>query len=306
MNKKLVVILLFAVVIVGSLFSFYGTNMLFSDICNLYAGFHDAAIIGTLPMIMLFSEFMLAIIYLARLIKFPAYKKAMTVRFFKTIAGMCVVGFIFSILTGIIVYKSFFKLYPFPFYPLVMCIANVLLGATAVYAAVLTNKRMEPDAEKRKHTSSFLYTLYTFLLGIFLWLATDRLGAFLYFPTYIQWRMIGVLWPNICAFPFLMSMLAQSFLYCFDFYNRCPKKGIIYAAFNFVFGVGLSIAGLAIYNKNSAAVAALSLPMGLERCATSNITSYVILIVMIVLGFSGVSSAVVFYQESKKKETEEK
>jgi len=299
MSKKTLVILLIAVVLVGSIFDFYGTNLLFSDIGNLYAGFKDNYIFSTIPMMMIFSQFILGVIYLSRMIVRPQYKKAMTKKFLITLAAMSLVGLVFSIISGISVYHSFTKPYPFPLYCLVMTIVNVVFIASAIYALILVKKRMSEDVEKRKF--NILYVIYTFIASILLWISLDRFGAFLYLPSYIQWSTFDLSWPFIFGLPILLSMMVQSFLYAFDFYNTHPKYGVMYAVFNLLVGFILGFINIKLYYRNSSLIAAISLPMGLERLSTSNSTTKVLFILVCTMGLIGLGYSIYFLIKSKKK-----
>ena len=53
MKKKLAIILLSSIGVIGSFIAFYSFNMLFSDLSNMFYGTHDAYIIASIPLFMI-------------------------------------------------------------------------------------------------------------------------------------------------------------------------------------------------------------------------------------------------------------
>ena len=149
LSKKAASIILIVLIVVGAIFTFYSANLLFSDLANMFPGIKDANIVTSFPLCMVMNQFILAIIYFARYIRHPEYVKSMTKKYLIIFMAFSVVGIITSIMSGVMIYHSFFKPYPIPAYCFTMILINIVLIAAAVYFYILTVKRMPEDKEKR-------------------------------------------------------------------------------------------------------------------------------------------------------------
>lgn len=298
MSKKTASILLIIVAIVGSIFTFYGSNLLFSDVANIGMGYKDNNFITSFPFIMLFCQFILAEIYLSRYIRRPQYVKRMTKRYLIIFICFSVVAIVFAILSGVCIYHSFVKPYPIPAYCLLMVIVNVIFIATAVYAYILVSKRMKDDTEKRKF--NIFYDLYTFFTVLMVYFAFERFGGFLYSPFFLQWRLFYMLWPFLITLIVPMSMMVQSFLYIYKPYKEKPLIGLIYAIVNLVLGIGANVATIIIGYYDSRLVASVSPCMALERLDCSTVDIKLIVVVTAVVGLFTLQYAIRMYIKSVK------
>lgn len=298
MSKKTASILLIIVTVVGSLFTYYGSNFLFSDVANMVPGLKDANIITTFPMFMIACEFMLGAIYLARYIRRPQYVKAMTKKYLIIFASFSFVGFVTSILSGAMIYHSFTKSSPFFAYPLFMMIGHAALLGVAIYFYIYVSKNMKEDETKKPF--SVLYILYNIVNSLMIYFTFERFGALLISPFWIQWRTLFLTWPFILSIAVPMSMIVQTFLYHYDFYKKKPLVGLIYAIVNFVLGIGLNVAARVIGYYDSRAISAISPAMAIERLDCSTIITKLTFGIMIVAGAITITNAVLFYMKSKK------
>ena len=303
MSKKLASILLIIVTVIGSLFVYYASNFLFSDVGNMVPGIKDANIITTFPIFMFSLQFILGAIYLARYIRVPQYLKARTKKFLIISASFSFVGLVTSILSGVIVYHGFFKIAPFFGYPFFMALFSAILIATAVYFYIYASKNMKEDAEKKKKSVTFV--LFNIANSLMLYFAFERFGAFLTFPFWIQWRTLYLTWPFVLSIVVPMSMLVQTFLYQYDSYKNKPLVGLIYACVNFVLGIGLNIANRLIGYYDSRAISAISPAMSIERLDCSTIITKITFVVLTLVGILTIAHALVHFLRCKKAQSQD-
>lgn len=301
MSKKFASILLIIVTTVGSFFTFYGANLLFSDVGNMGMGIKDPNIISSFPMIMIFCQFILGEIYLVRYIKRPQYVKAMSKKYLIIFACFSLVGLITAIVSGIIIYHSFFKPFPIPAYCFVMIVTHTLFIAAAIYFYILVNKRMKDDEEKREF--SVLYVLKTIGFSLFVFFAFERFGAFLYSPFFIEWRTFYLSWPFIITLLVPMSMFIQCFLNNYAKYREKPLCGLFFAIINMVLGISCNVAVMIIGYSDSRLVSAISPAMALERLQCSRIDIVIITVLTVIVGAYALQYSLRMYLKSKKNGT---
>lgn len=298
MSKKLALIVLAVVVVIGSLFTYYGSNFLFSDVANMVPGIKDANIITTFPMFMVACEFMLGAIYLVRYIRRSQYVKSMTKKYLIIFMCFSFVGFVTSILSGTMIYHSFVKSAPFIAYPLVMAIVHAILIGVAIYFYIYVSKNMKEDETKRKF--SIVYVLYNIANSLFVYFVMERFGAFLMFPFWIQWRTIYLTWPFIISLIVPVAMVIQTLLYSFDSYKKKPLFGLVFAIANFVIGLATNIAARTIGYYDSRAISAISPAMAIERLDCSTIITKITFAIIIIVGGITIAHAAVHYIKCKK------
>ena len=297
MSKKTAGIILIILIVVGSIFTFFTANLLFSDLANIFPGYKDNNFITSLPLCMTMNQFILAIIYVARYIRHPEYVKSMTKKYLIIFMAFSVVGIITSILSGVMIYHSFFKPYPIPAYSFTMILVNVIFIAAAIYFFILTIKRMPEDKEKRPF--SLKHVFHTMGISFMVFFSLERFGACLYFPFYIQWRTIYLSWPFVFTLLAPLSMLIQSYLYIYPKYNKKPLAGLIFAIVNIGVALAAHLAICITGYFNSKLLSAISPAMAIDRLDCSTKSLILILVVTFGIGILGLVYAIKTYLKSK-------
>ena len=302
MSKKVASILLIVVSILTGIFTFFGANLLWSDVANMGMGVKDANIITSFPLVFTFCQFILGVIYLARYIARPQYVKAMTKKYLIIFASFSLLGIVTSIMSGVMIYHSFVKPYPIPAYCLTMIIVNVIFIAAAVYFYIFADKNMKEDETKRKF--SIVYVLYTIAISGLAFFAFERFGAFLYFPFFIEWRLIYLTWPFAITLLVPISVFVQFFLYNYSKYKEKPLTGVIFAIINLVLGVASNVAMGIIEYYDSRAVSNVSPAMAIGRLDCSTISFKLICGLTLIMTLAALAYSIVVYVKSKKKVNE--
>ncbi len=188
MNKKFAIISLIIVALLGSLLTFYASNLFFSDVANFGAGFANVTLFATLPAMLLGAIFIAAPLYIIRFYKRANSRKVLTRNYLLIAIALAAFGMIFAILAGIINYRGNFVSYPFPGYLIIMIVLDVLIIVGSAVCLLKFVPKMADDTEKFK--VNFLHVLHTIGLYLLIALAFNRFGAFLLMPVYAQFSTL--------------------------------------------------------------------------------------------------------------------
>ena len=131
MSKKFVIISLIITAIIGSLVTFYASNLFFSDVSNFGAGFMNTTLFVTLPML-LFGAMLIALpLFVIRFYQRPNSRKVLCRNYLFIAIALAAFGAIFAVLGGVLNMHSFVKPYPFPGYLIIMLVLHALIIAGA-------------------------------------------------------------------------------------------------------------------------------------------------------------------------------
>ena len=203
MSKKFAIISLIIVALLGSLLTFYASNLFFSDVANFGAGFANVTLFATLPAMLLGAIFIAAPLYIIRLYKRPNNKKALSKLYLIIACVLSCLGLIFSVLAGLINYRGNFVSYPFPGYLIIMMVLFIAIIGCSAFAFFKYVKAKPEDEEKFK--GGFLHVLHTIGLYLLIALAFNRFGAFLLMPVYAQF---STLYKTFVYYLFLLIPMA--------------------------------------------------------------------------------------------------
>ena len=163
MNKKFVIISLAILAVIGSIWTFYASNMFFGDVSNFGAGFMKTTLFATLPGLFLGALFVTACLFIVRFYLRPNSRKLLCRNYLFIAIALGAFGLIFSVLAGIL-YGFFTKPYPFPGYVIIMLILNILVIAGSAVVLFKIVLKMPEDTEKYKVTVKHVFHT----LGLFL------------------------------------------------------------------------------------------------------------------------------------------
>ena len=299
-SNKTAYIILIILVVVGSLFTFYTANLLFSDLANIFPGYKDNNFITSLPLCMTMNQFILAILYVARYIRRPEYVKSMTKKYLIIFMAFSLVGIITSIMSGVMIYHSFFKPYPIPAYCFTMIVVNVILIAAAIYFYILVCKRVDDDDSKRPFSIKHIFKTIGYSLGLFFVL--ERFGALLFFPFYIEWRTIYLSWPFILTLLAPLSMVVHSFLYTNEKYFNKPRIGLIFAIVNLSVAIAAHLAVCITGYFNSKLLSAISPAMAIDRLDCSTKSLILVIVVTLIIGVLGLVRSIIVCRKMRELE----
>lgn len=222
-RKKITLILLIILTLIGSLFVLLATNMLMDDLFNKAVGFRSMTILVTLPAMSIAILFILAILYLIRTYKHSNSIKRITKLYLIIALVSSIFGIISSILGGTIVYDTFVGRNPFPGYLIIFLILNALILIGSISGLFLINKKLEDDKERIK--INFLYVIKTIGWVLFIGLTLDKLGLFLSMPIYVYLKNLYITFPTYLYL--LLPLFLGVIIVLFDLEILDKKKTFI-------------------------------------------------------------------------------
>ena len=259
MSKKFVIISLAVLAVVGSIWTFYASNMFFSDVSNFGAGFMKTTLFVTLPGLLLGALFVTACLFIIRFYSRPNSRKILARNYLFIAIALGCFGLLFTVLGGVLNLHSFIKPYPFAGYLIIMLVLNVLIIAGSAVVLFKIVLKMPEDTEKYK--VSVKHVFHTLGLFLLIALAFNRFGAFLLAPVYVQW---STLYKTFTYYLFLlipMALLVIKVLKLLEIRKHFLIPVVVIGVLN----AGLMIAILLLGGSDAAFVSAVSAAAPLER-----------------------------------------
>ena len=256
MSKKLTFIALAIIAIIGSLLTFYASNLFFSDVSNFGSG--SPTLFVTFPAMLLGAMLIAAPLYIVRLYQRPENKKALSRLYLIIAAALAFLGIIFAVLGGVVNYRGNFLKYPFPGYLIIMIVIHVLVLACSCFVFFKFVKPMPEDQEKFK--GGVKHVFHTLGLYLLIALAFNRFGAFLLMPVYVQWSSFYM---TFVYYLFMFIPMALLVIKVLGIYGYKPLfiPVVVVAALNVVLFAVIAIIGI----NDSAFISAVSAAAPLER-----------------------------------------
>ncbi len=259
MSKKFAIIFLAILAVIGSIWTFYASNMFFGDVSNFGAGFMRTTLFVTLPGLLLGAMMVTAALFIVRFYLRPNSRKILCRNYLFIAIALGAFGVIFTILGAVLNMHSFIKPYPFPGYLIIMLVLHILVIAGAAVVLFKIVLKMPDDAEQFKVKP--LHVLHTLGLFLLIALAFNRFGAFLLAPVYVQW---STLYKTFVYYLFLlipMALLVIKVLKLLEISDKLFIPAIAVAAVNVVLFALIVILGA----NDAAFISAVSAAAPLER-----------------------------------------
>ena len=259
MSKKFLVISLAIIAVIGSIWTFYASNMFFSDVSNFGAGFMNTTLFVSLTGMLLGAMMVAVPLFIVRFYQRPNSRKVLCRNYLFIAIALAAFGLIFAVLGGVVNYRGNFVKFPFPGYLIIMIVLHlaVLVGSAVVlFMKVL---KMPEDTEKYKVTVKHVF--HTLGLYLLIALAFNRFGAFLLAPVYVQW---STLYKTFVYYLFLlvpMVILAIKLMRILEI----GKNRFLMSLITLIVTTGLMVAILLLGKSDSSFISAVSAAAPLER-----------------------------------------
>ena len=256
MSKKFLVISLAVIAVLGSLLTFYASNLFFGDVSNFGSG--SPTLFVTFPALLLGALFVAATLFIVRFYQRPNSRKVLCRNYLFIAMALAAFGALFAVLGGVVNYRGNFISYPFPDYLIIMLVLHILIIAGAALALFKIVLKMPDDSEKFKVKP--LHVLHTLGLFLLIALAFNRFGAFLLMPVYVQWSS---LYMTFVYFLFLLIPMALLVLKVLGIlgYKSLFIPTVVVAALDIVLFAVTAIIGV----NDSSFISAVSAAAPLER-----------------------------------------
>ena len=259
MSKKISLIALAIIAILGSLVTVYSSNLFFTDVPYFGPNIMDTAIFASFSAMLFGAYFVMAALYICRAYLRPKTIKRLSSTYLKITIVLSVLGFVFALLTGLVNYGTLLSKYPFPGFVIIAMVAHLLVLGASIFTFVRYVKPLPEDEDKFKVDAKHVF----FTLGWFLFvaLAFNRFGAFLTMPIYVELRN---LYQTIFFYLFLSVPMAILIKKAFDVFELKLNR-FIYVIVLFAINLALFLIVVIIGLTDTTFVSSLSPAMPLER-----------------------------------------
>lgn len=261
MSKKLSVIVSIVIAVLGSLVTFYACNLFFADVANVANGFNGPLVLISVTALMLGALFVTGLFYVARLYRRPKTLKKLSSTYLFVAMGLSFVGLLTAILGGVIAYGNLASPYPFPGYCIIMMVIHLLVLGGSIFAFIKFVRPLPADEEQFKVSAKHVF--YTLGWFLFVSLAFNRFGAFLFLPSYVYLRN---LYETFAFFLFLLVPMAMLVKKGLDVYEIKYNQFIVSCALLGA-AIVLLIPIIIIASQDTMFVSSVSLTMPLDRLA---------------------------------------
>ena len=273
--------LLAAVITAGSFITFYASNLLLSDVANMFMMTITRDVFSSLPLFMVACEFILAGIGIIRNQRRPEYRKAQLKNYMMITVILSFIGLVSTIVTGTSIYGSFLAPYPFRGCT-ILCLLWHFAAIVLAFVFIKRIGNLPPDPKIRRKTVR--YRVHTFFLTLGMFLAYNRFGALLWMPAYVHMRSLCLTWPFYLSLLLPLAVVADNIIYAFDLDNGKPYFGVKYISIVIAADILLAGTVFLIGMKNSLFISAISPALGLERLATMPVETIAIYGLVLILG----------------------
>ncbi len=297
MKKTRNIIVLIALILVGSFVTFYTSNLIMSDVSNMFYGVHNADCIASLPGFLFAVEFVAVTIYFLRVTRRNQYKKKTTLLYLKYLLSLSIIGFLSSFFAGFVVYDSILAPYPFPGYTLLGIIVHALIIVGSIIG-IIKVKKTPDDTEKRR--IDFGYVVYSIAIFVIIFITYNRLGALMWGVTYIQVSSLWLTFPFYLSLLLPLALMIHILLYFYGVFNKRPVVAIVYDVIFLIVNVMLGTAVFWIGAVNTAFISAISPALSLERLWTKPVDNIIHFVVLLFIGLYCLYLSIKLYNKKKK------
>ncbi len=265
MTRRKALTILILVTVIGSFITFYVSNLIFSDVGNMFYGAHDFYFIASIPGFMIVPDIVLLSIFTVRRYIKPAHRKKLAGLYSILLAVFSLIGAAASVLTGTMIYHSFVSPYPFRGYTLIALVFHVCLLVLGIILHI-RSKKYPADVAKQK--MSFKYVIYTAVIAILVFLSFNRLGALLWMPVYVHWRTLYMTFPFYLSLLLPIMLLINNVGFLFGLFDKVSSRRIWNICIILFLNVILGAATVMIGTANTSFISVISPALALERLAT--------------------------------------
>lgn len=259
MSKKFVIISLAIIAIIGSLVTFYASNMFFSDVSNFGAGFMNTTLFVSLTGMLFGAMLIAAPLFIVRFYQRPNSRKVLCRNYLFIAIALAAFGLIFAVLGGVVNYRGNFVKYPFPGYLIIMIVLHLLVIVGAALVLFKKVLKMPDDTEKYKVTVKHVF--HTLGLYLLIALAFNRFGAFLFMPVYCQF---STLYKTFVYYIFLLVPMIILVIKAMRILEL-GKNRFLMSLITLIVTTGLMVAILLLGKSDSSFISAVSAAAPLER-----------------------------------------
>lgn len=290
----------FALLVVGSMITYFAMNLFWSDVANKANAFNFPYVFATFPLLMIsIGVVTFAMFFVRYLIYDEQYRKYLVMHYLKLFIAYAAVGIITSIISAAFVYKSCLTPCPFPGSLIVFFAIHLIFLVGSIVLSIKIKKAMTEKDVRFK--TKVKYRLYTVVMALFTFIAFDRCGAAVVSPTYIEWSRLDITWTFYFSLLLPMVLLVTIIVYKLNHLDakNYKNKSILWGIY-FLVCLALCIIVVISGTNDSTVVSLISPAMPIERLATIPIDFIVLYIPIIAISAVNFIRSLVNLVKSKK------
>jgi len=265
MKKYIHIIYISLFTIISSIVCFYSTNLILSDVSNNTYGFNDLLVFSSIPALLFSIELEILLINLIKR-KFNNLDKVFLNSIFRkqsiSIIILSAISILCTIYSGIFLYHSFIKPYPFSFYLIISIIVHTILLLR--YAIILKKIGREKNTEK----ITFIKIIYSIIMSIFVFFALNRLGAFIFAFEYASTLTLNITWPFYMSLLIPIFMLINALIYRYKGFDNRKVLGLVTSSSLLLLTILLYGYTMIVGHSNTFFISAISPALPIERLIT--------------------------------------
>lgn len=296
------IICITVLILAGSLITYFAMNLFWSDIANYAQKFNWPLTIATYPLFTIALGIVVFTIFIARYLRMEKPYRMRTAKFYLIfLMIISSVGLITTILSMTFVYKNALAACPFPGSLVVYLIVHVAFIIFEAIGLYKVKKVLSEDDIKAKR--SIAYIIYSACMGIFTFIAFDRLGAFLISPIYIEWNRFDLLWPFLLSLIIPAVILVFMVLFRLKIFDKNNHKFCFILWISaFIVSTALMITVMIQGRSNPLLVSLISPAMPIERLATLPIDFIIMYAPIVLISLDKIIETTIYYLRDRKQQ----
>lgn len=281
LSKRVTILILILLVLAGSFVTFYATNLILSDVSNMFYMTITQDVITSIPIFMIAVQLIAATLFINRLYIRPQYTKKTFILFMDWITLPALIGCAATVVAGPLMYGSMTAPYPFKGATIFCLIWHIAMFLISTFLSTWAQGIID-DVEKKK--MDFKYIVYTIFLAVLVFFAFNRFGALLWAPIYAQTRTLYLTWPFYVSLALPMLLLLYIPITSFELDKKNRWFTVWYVAAIIVLNIVFAIIVFKTGKENPLFISAISPALGIERLLTKPVDVIVQFVLLLLLG----------------------
>lgn len=218
--------------LLGAVITFHATNLVLASILNSACPIWEfiVTLFPSLTFLIVSFDFILFLFFFMRLYIHPTHEQRMLHVYGVTLVWFSAFGLLLNTLSAAITYGSLIVAHPFPGFHIVMYFYNLItLGVGLAMIFYFPHRVINDDIII--HRTSVKYIFETILSALIVFIALNRLGAFILSPSFIQWSSLGLTYPAYVSLLFPTIIIMIDLAYVFGGFKDLPISGIVLCSF---------------------------------------------------------------------------
>lgn len=308
--KKIHLFLLLAIVtLIGSIATYYTTNLLLTDLLNYESEFyyfanepHTIYLPASFPGFVIAIYFIVAAMFIVRYQRHQNRLGIMLKHYSIVYMVLSILGIVFTIITGAVVYKSFIKPYPFTGYTIICLIIHLLMLLASILIHIKNRNTPKVEEAIMRGTRLIKFILYSILLYIVVYVSFYRLGSFLLAFESMEWSALYLTFPFYISLLLPVSLLLILVLNIFGYTQKKLTLGVLLTVVVLLLSVITGLSTFIIGMNNTLFVSSVSHALPLERMMSLPMDVVIHFGFMIIFSIYVLATTIKFYLKAKRRE----